>query len=113
MARVYVGNVPYRSTEEDLRAAFEQAGCTVSEVVIPKLPDGRSKGFAFVEVDDLEKALALDNSDLDGRTIKVSEARPPRERTPRSDESHAHHADHLPIRAAEFEAASEARLGIA
>lgn len=80
MARVYVGNVNYKATEDDLRETFTQAGCTVTEVAIPLRHDGLPKGFAFVEVDDLAKAVALDKTDMMGRTIHVSEARPMRER---------------------------------
>src|SRR5512134_3756086 len=82
--RIYVGNLSYSTTEEGLRAAFATDGRQVLSVsIITDRMSGRPRGFAFVEMateDDAQKAVAaLDGQQLDGRTLKVSEAR---ERTP-------------------------------
>ena len=70
----------YQTTEESLRAAFAQAGTVVSAIVIKDKFSGQSKGFGFVEMSNQEEASKaielLDNKDLDGRTIKVNEAKP-------------------------------------
>ena len=83
--RLYVGNLPYSTTEDDLRAAFEGDGRSVREVaLISDRETGRPKGFAFVEMGsdaDAQAAITeFDGKDFDGRTIKVNEAR---ERQPR------------------------------
>jgi len=85
--RLYVGNLSWNTTEDGLREAFSKFG-TVSETkVISDKFSGRSKGFGFVEFEDdgeAEAAIAgMNDADLDGRTIKVNEARP---QEPRSDE---------------------------
>ncbi len=82
--KLYVGNLSYSTTEEGLRAAFAGDGRQVISVsIITDRMSGRPRGFAFVEMasaDDADKAIsALDGQSLDGRTLKVSEAR---ERTP-------------------------------
>jgi RNA recognition motif-containing protein len=82
--KLYVGNLSYSTTEEGLRQAFAADGRQVVSVsIITDRMSGRPRGFAFVEMasgDDAEKAIsALDGQPLDGRTLKVSEAR---ERTP-------------------------------
>ncbi len=78
--RLYVGNLSYHTTESHLREAFEADGREVSDVtIITDRETGRSRGFAFVEMGNSEHAQAaigaLDGTDLDGRTLKVSEAR--------------------------------------
>ncbi len=78
--RLYVGNLSYNTTEESLRAAFEADGRQVEGVsIITDRMSGRPRGFAFVEMvsaEDAEKAVAaLDGQQLDGRALKVSEAR--------------------------------------
>src|SRR5512144_1838815 len=78
--RIYVGNLSYSTTEEGLRAAFAADGRQVVAVsVITDRMSGRPRGFAFVEMasaEDAQKAIAaLDGQQLDGRTLKVSEAR--------------------------------------
>ncbi len=82
---IYVGNLSYNTTEGDLRGAFESHGEVVSAAVISDRDTGRSKGFGFIEMADSEQAKsaisALDGSDLDGRQIKVNEARPKTERS--------------------------------
>ena len=78
--KLYVGNLSYSTTEESLRTAFEAEGRRVERVTIVTDRDtGQSRGFAFVEMSspaDAEAAIsALDGRELDGRTLKVSEAR--------------------------------------
>ena len=77
--KLYVGNLSFSSTEGDLRAAFESHGSVDSVNVIMDRETGRSRGFAFVEMDDASAAddamRALDGSDLGGRTLKVNEAK--------------------------------------
>ena len=83
---IYVGNLSYRMTEEDLRAAFEQFGEVTSAKIISDRESGRSKGFGFVEMssdEDAESAIRdLDGSDVMGRTLKVNQARPRSDRPP-------------------------------
>jgi len=80
--RIYVGNMSYSTTEDSLRAAFAAHG-EVEEVAVPADRDsGRPRGFAFVTMPNADQASAaieaLNGSELDGRTIKVNEARPRR-----------------------------------
>lgn len=82
--RIYVGNLPFSTGEEELRAAFEPHGAVVSAAVIMDRDTGRSRGFGFVEMSDEDgrKAIeAMNGTDLDGRALVVNEAR---ERQPRS-----------------------------
>lgn len=79
--KLYVGNLSYDTTEESLKEAFSQAG-EVASVFIPKDKfSNRPKGFGFVEFandDDCPKAIEMfEGKELDGRTLKVDEARPP------------------------------------
>lgn len=87
--RLYVGGLPYRTTDAELNAAFSKAGTVVSATVIMDKMTGRSKGFGFVEMGSEEEAQAAiamwHDKDLDGRTISVSEARPMAERPPRRE----------------------------
>jgi cold-inducible RNA-binding protein len=84
--KLYVGNLSYSTNDEGLRAQFAQAGDVMSAVVIVDRESGRSKGFGFVEYAndaDADKAISMfDGQDLDGRNLKVNEARP-REDRPR------------------------------
>ncbi len=81
---IYVGNLPYRITEDELSSAFEAYGEVASANIIRDRETGRSKGFGFIEMPDDEQAKAaiqaLDNSDLQGRNVKVNEARPKQDR---------------------------------
>jgi RNA recognition motif-containing protein len=83
---VYVGNLPYSATGDELKEFFSQAGEVASATVITDKFSGRSKGFGFVEMTDAAgagKAIAeLNGQEMDGRAIKVSEARPKEERKP-------------------------------
>lgn len=77
---IYAGNLSYNTQDNELHEAFSEFGEVQSAKVIMDRDTGRSKGFGFVEMsndDDGKKAIeALDGTDLDGRTIKVNEARP-------------------------------------
>jgi cold-inducible RNA-binding protein len=79
-SKLYVGNLPYNVTEDDLRGLFAQAGEVKEVALISDRATGRSKGFGFVEMTtqaDAEKAIQmLNNHDLGGRPLKVSIARP-------------------------------------
>ena len=80
---IYVGNLPWSSTEEDVRAAFGNYGEVISVKLINDRETGRPRGFGFVEMEDqgaLEAIEALDGTDFGGRNIKVNEARPRPER---------------------------------
>ncbi|PYP84989.1 MAG: RNA-binding protein [Blastocatellia bacterium AA13] len=82
--RIYVGNLSYQTTENDLTMLFEQAGQVESVNIITDRDTGRSKGFGFVEMaaDEAEKAIAQFNgTELNGRTLTVNEARPREERS--------------------------------
>ena len=87
--KLYVGGIPYRSTEEDMRKAFEEAGTVVSASIISDRMTGRSRGFGFVEMGSPEEAQAAidrwDGKEFDGRTLSVSFARPQGERPPRRE----------------------------
>ena len=77
--KLYVGNLNYSTTQEDLKGLFEKYGTLTSVNVISDKYSGRSKGFGFVEFSTTEeagKALELNGSDFMGRNITVSEARP-------------------------------------
>ena len=78
--RLFVGSIAWGTTDATLKAHFAQAGAVESAAVIMDKMSGRSKGFGFVEMgsdSDAEAAIAkLNGSDLDGRKIVVSEARP-------------------------------------
>ncbi|XPV74733.1 MAG: RNA recognition motif domain-containing protein [Desulfovibrio sp.] len=77
---IYVGNIAYRTSEMDLKNAFEAFGEVESARIITDRDTGRSKGFGFVEMADREAALeaieALNGQDVDGRPLTVNEARP-------------------------------------
>ncbi len=77
---LYVGNLSYQMTDDDLRAAFEQYGEVSSAKIIRDRETGRSKGFGFVEMPsdtDAEAAIReLDNAEVQGRNLKVNQARP-------------------------------------
>ena len=77
---IYVGNLPYQITEEELKTAFEEYGEVTSVKIVIDRETGRSKGFAFVEMSDDTKGASaieeLDGAELLGRTLRVNEARP-------------------------------------
>jgi RNA recognition motif-containing protein len=77
---IYVGNLSYEITEEDLRLAFEQFGTVESVNIIKDKFSGQSKGFGFVEMTSKTEGQAaiegLNGKEKKGRTLKVNEARP-------------------------------------
>lgn len=81
--KLYVGNLDYGVTGEQLEELFGQAGKVVSATVINDKYSGRSKGFGFVEMssdEEAKKAIEMFNDkDFQGRKMVVNEARPPRE----------------------------------
>ena len=77
--KMFVGNLSFQTTEDDVRAAFEQFGTVESVAIITDRDTGRSKGFGFVEMseEDANKAIAsLNASQLGGRSLTVNEAKP-------------------------------------
>ena len=73
--RVYVGNLAWATTEDGLREIFGQYGEVVSARIITDRETGRSKGFAFVEMEGADAAIAaLNGVNLDGRPLRVNEA---------------------------------------
>ena len=80
MTNIYVGNLSFNASDDDLRAAFEQYGEVTSVNIIMDRDTGRSRGFAFVEMADAENAKdaieSIDGTDIAGRAVKVNEARP-------------------------------------
>lgn len=78
--KLYVGGIPYRTTEDELRTAFEEAGSVTSVSIIMDRMTGRSRGFGFVEMADEAQAQAAvdrwDGKEMDGRMLSVSFARP-------------------------------------
>ena len=78
--KLYVGNLPYTASEQDLQDLFSQAGAVESVNVMRDMATGRARGFAFVEMasdDDAQKAIdQLNNTDFGGRNLTVNEARP-------------------------------------
>ena len=78
-AKVYVGNLPFSTTEEELQSLFSEAGTVVSATIISDRQTGRSRGFGFVEMsseDEAQKAIAMINGrTLQDRALVVNEAR--------------------------------------
>jgi RNA recognition motif-containing protein len=87
-AKLYVGNFSYETTEASIRTAFEAHGDVTSVNLITDRDSGRPKGFGFVEMGTAEEAqkaiTALDGTQMDGRALKVNEAKPQEPRAPRS-----------------------------
>lgn len=85
--KLYVGNLPYNTSEEDLKELFSAHGTVTSVSLISDRETGRSKGFGFVEFendDEAKKAIdALHGQDFGGRALVVNEARPKTERPDR------------------------------
>ena len=84
---IYVGNMPYAMTAEELKAAFAAYGNVTSVRLVTDRETGRAKGFGFVEMpsdEEAKKAIeALNGNDIGGRKAIVNEARPREERPPR------------------------------
>ena len=77
---IYVGNLSYETADEDLRKAFETFGKVNTATVVKDRESGKSRGFGFVEMAEAAEGQAaitgMDGKDLQGRTLKVNEARP-------------------------------------
>lgn len=88
--KLYVGNLSYQMTDDDLRRTFEQAGTVQSATVIMDKFSGRSKGFGFVEMSSAEEVQAaiemLNGKEIEGRALRVNEARPMEPRNNRSND---------------------------
>jgi RNA recognition motif-containing protein len=86
---IYIGNLPYSVSEEDLRDKFSEFGQVQSANIITDKFSGRSKGFGFVDMPNDPEAReaieAMNDKDFKGRTIKVNEARPREERPMRRE----------------------------
>jgi RNA recognition motif-containing protein len=84
MKNIYVGNLSYNATEDDLRRAFEAFGTVSSVSIVRDRETGRSRGFAFVEMpNDGEAGVAIEKMNLGeiaGRRVSVNEARPRQDR---------------------------------
>ena len=81
---IFVGNLSFGTTDDSLRALFEQFGAIDRVNVVTDRDTGRSRGFAFVEMSNDEEARraisSLDGKELDGRALRVNEARPKEDR---------------------------------
>jgi RNA recognition motif-containing protein len=87
--KLYVGGLPYSSTEQQLQELFSQQGAVTSVKIITDRYTGQSRGFGFVEMatgEAAQKAItALNGTQLDGRTLTVNEAKPQEKRTGGAD----------------------------
>jgi cold-inducible RNA-binding protein len=86
---IYVGNLPYDIDEDTLRTVFSEYGTVDNVKIIEDRIKNRPKGFAFLSMSNWKEAQsaikALDGKEVEGREIKVNQARPKEERKPRSD----------------------------
>jgi RNA recognition motif-containing protein len=83
---IYVGNISFQASEDDVRNLFSQFGEVLSVKFIMDRETGRFRGFGFVEMDDnaaREAVAALNGKDLNGRALKVNEAQEREQRAPR------------------------------
>ena len=84
MKNLYVGNLPHSTTEAELRNVFEAHGAVEKVSLVTDRDTGRSRGFAFVEMTDSSDAdkatVALNGSELGGRTLTINEAKPKSDR---------------------------------
>ena len=82
--KLYVGNLSFNTSSQDLEAMFGESGTVQSANIIEDRETGRSRGFAFVEMSSAEEAqaaiAALDGKEVDGRNLKVNEAKPREDR---------------------------------
>src|SRR5437899_7316648 len=84
--KLFVGNLPFTATENDLQDHFAQAGAVLAVNIMQDRATGRSRGFAFIEMsspDDATKAISMfHQKDFQGRSLTVNEARPREDRPP-------------------------------
>jgi RNA recognition motif-containing protein len=84
MYKLFVGGLPFATTDDELRELFAAHGAVASANVVRDRESGRSKGFGFVEYENQEEGKAaekaLNGSEIGGRTISVAEARPKEDR---------------------------------
>lgn len=83
---IYVGNLPWSATEEQVQSLFQEYGDVLTVKLINDRDTGRARGFAFVEMEDPAASAAieaLDNASFGGRTLRVNEAKPRAPRQPR------------------------------
>lgn len=83
---IYVGNLPWSATEDEVQALFAEYGKVLSVKLVSDRETGRARGFGFVEMDDAEAQAAieaLDNHNFGGRALRVNEAKPRAPRPPR------------------------------
>ena len=79
MKKIYVGNLPFTATEDEVRALFSEYGNVESVSLINDRETGRPRGFGFVEMSDAEADAAietLNGKDMGGRSLRINEARP-------------------------------------
>ncbi len=83
--KIYVGNLPFSASDDEVRALFSEYGTVESVNLITDRDTGRPRGFGFVEMaDGADEAIqALHQQDMGGRTLNVNEARPRTDRAPR------------------------------
>jgi RNA recognition motif-containing protein len=77
MKKIYVGNLPFTATEDEVTQLFSQHGTVHSVALIMDRQTGRPRGFGFIEMDDNEAMAAisaLDGNEMDGRNLRVNEA---------------------------------------
>lgn len=89
--RIYVGNLPFKTTDEELKKLFEEYGNVKYANVIRYKKSGRSKGYAFVVMEEMDAQTSVENlneKEYGGRIIKVREAKP-RENYPREDKANS------------------------
>jgi RNA recognition motif-containing protein len=87
MKSIYVGNLPFSATEEEIRNLFSPFGAVHGVKLVSDRETGRPRGFGFVEMDDVAAASAisaLNGKEVGGRSLRINEARE-RERTPRQE----------------------------
>ncbi len=84
--KIYVGNLSFETTEDQLRTLFAEHGEVTSVNIITDRETGRPRGFGFVEMEGADAAIAaLDQKDFGGRNLTVNEARPRRDDRPRDN----------------------------
>ena len=87
--KIYVGNMSYSTTEEELEGLFGQYGTVLNVNIVKDRDSNRSKGFAFVEMEEEDAAMAaisaLNDTEFNGRKLRINEAH---ERKPRRDNSY-------------------------